>query len=346
MLLAALALSCQREERAVQSAYVTPLWPAVAAGRWGFVDAAGKVAIPCSYRAVEQFAEGRAAVFTDTTWGFIDTTGAMILPPRFHRVNPFANGRARVQTVENPYGFCFIDRKGNIMIPVDTNRQEERDFASSRAAIKTAGKYGYLDPFGRVVIPAQLSAGGKFHDGLAPARLEDRWGLIDTTGTWVVAAQYSWIESPREGVARAQIAESGKPIWCLVDAHGQLVARLAGFSEVGPMAQGRARVKRDNKWGYVDAQGKLVIEPRYAGALSFSEGLAAVQEGPDGTWAYIDRKGKTVIPATFGMADQFRGALAAVQQADRWGYVDKTGKYIWQSGKGELSLPPGLGEEK
>lgn len=346
ILAALLLLSCQREDAPDKTEYVTPRWPASAGGKWGFIDAKGAVVIPFAYKAVEPFAEGRAAVFTDSIWGFVDTTGALVIPPQFHRVNPFADGRARVQTVQNPYGFGYIDHKGNVVIPVDTTREEERDFASRRAAIRRAGKYGYLDPFGRVAIPGPFSAGGKFHNGLAPARLTELWGLIDTTGNWVAPAKFSWMESPREGVARARVTDGGKPIWCLVDARGEIIAQLDGFSEVGPMSEGRARAKKDNLWGYLDPKGKFAIKPQFIDAISFSEGLAGVRSTPGGKWGFINRKGKQVIPESFDLAGQFRGGFAAVQQADRWGYIDKTGKYVWQAGKGELALPPGIGEER
>jgi len=48
------------------------------------------------------------------------------------------------------------------------------------------------------------------------------------------------------------------------------------------------------KYGYIDKTGKIVIEPKFDNAWSFSEGLARVK---------ID---------------------------DKDGYIDKTGKYVWE----------------
>ena len=88
------------------------------------------------------------------------------------------------------------------------------------------------------------------------------------------------------------------------------------------------------KYGYVDANGKVVIELQYDGAQSFSEGLAAVRVGDwsDGKWGYIDEKGKTVIAPQFSEAEMFSSGLAAVSvridSTEKWGYIDKTGKWV------------------
>ena len=63
----------------------------------------------------------------------------------------------------------------------------------------------------------------------------------------------------------------------------------------------------------MDGEGNWVIEPQFASALSFSEGLAGAQstEG-DQLWGYIDKTGAWVIePAFEGVAD-FSEGLAAV----------------------------------
>ncbi|MGK3799683.1 WG repeat-containing protein, partial [Enterococcus faecium] len=45
--------------------------------------------------------------------------------------------------------------------------------------------------------------------------------------------------------------------------------------------------------GYVDEAGKTIVTPKFTGARSFSEGLAAVEEGIK--WGFIDHTGKFVI---------------------------------------------------
>ena len=69
-------------------------------------------------------------------------------------------------------------------------------------------------------------------------------------------------------------------------------------------------VKIDGKYGYADKSGALVIEPRFDGAMLFSEGLAAVKI--DEKYGYIDKAGEWVIEPTFSYATYFSEGLAAV----------------------------------
>jgi hypothetical protein len=53
-------------------------------------------------------------------------------------------------------------------------------------------------------------------------------------------------------------------------------------------------ITQDRKWGYIDKSGNVVIQPQFADARFFSEGLACVT--PDGKkYGYIDKTGQFVI---------------------------------------------------
>ncbi len=99
-------------------------------------------------------------------------------------------------------------------------------------------------------------------------------------------------------------------------------------------------IVKDGKWGYMDQGGKVVIEPQYACAWDFTEGLARVQVGL--YRGYIDGTGKMVIEPQFGWAGRFSCGRAAVhvgatpwgnnlmfyQKHNAWKYIDRTGKQV------------------
>ena len=62
-------------------------------------------------------------------------------------------------------------------------------------------------------------------------------------------------------------------------------------------------IRKDWKWGYMNREGKVVVEPRYDDAEPFCEGLAAVKVGEK--WGYVDRCGMLAIPAQFAWAGRF-----------------------------------------
>src|SRR5690606_33929540 len=55
---------------------------------------------------------------------------------------------------------------------------------------------------------------------------------------------------------------------------------------------------------YATPDKKVVIQPKYAEANWFSEGLASVKVG--NKWGYINKSGKLVIPARYTVAKSFR----------------------------------------
>lgn len=96
----------------------------------------------------------------------------------------------------------------------------------------------------------------------------------------------------------------------------------------------------NDKRGFIDRTGKILIEPRFQGANNFSEGLAVVALSNGGyKEGYIDHNGKLVIAAQFDSARDFHEGLAAVgfdtektrkacddcDPNQHWGYVDRTG---------------------
>jgi hypothetical protein len=92
------------------------------------------------------------------------------------------------------------------------------------------------------------------------------------------------------------------------------------------------------KSGYVDRNGRMVIEPQWDDAEPFADGLAAVGNrhvevdgGVSRTISrqgWIDRTGRVVIPLTWDDAGNFVEGRARVKQGDRWGYVDRTGAVV------------------
>ena len=94
----------------------------------------------------------------------------------------------------------------------------------------------------------------------------------------------------------------------------------------------------DDKRGFIDQTGKIVIEPEWAGANEFSEGRAQVTiEGDIYKIGFIDSLGKMIIPAEFDAAGDFYEGLVAVgvgrfgvhgEGDHKFGYVDYDGKII------------------
>ena len=106
-----------------------------------------------------------------------------------------------------------------------------------------------------------------------------------------------------------------------------LSPKIGGAANAADEKSGLFLIKQNDKYGYIDKTGKVVIEPQYERASDFSEGLAAI--AVEKKWGYIDTTGKTVIEPQFDAAGKFTDDLAPVKVEKKTGYIDKTGKYIW-----------------
>ncbi len=117
---------------------------------------------------------------------------------------------------------------------------------------------------------------------------------------------------------------------------GSDTSRTARRGESGTDDSQLLQIIQDDKWGYMDGNGTIVITPRFEYAFPFSEGLAPVAAGSDGLLAlfgYINRHGQLVIAADFLEAGPFASnGLAYVRvQSGKRGYINR---------KGVLVIPP------
>jgi hypothetical protein len=93
-------------------------------------------------------------------------------------------------------------------------------------------------------------------------------------------------------------------------------------------SEGLAAAQVKKKWGFIDETGKFVIQPQYDSVRQFSNGLAVVFLKDQ--VSYIDKSGKTIFqvpPEQGSIVSDFSEGLAPVKLGQRWGYIDQSGKY-------------------
>lgn len=90
--------------------------------------------------------------------------------------------------------------------------------------------------------------------------------------------------------------------------------------------EGLAAVNIKNKWGYINREGRVVIEPQYTYAFGFTEGLAAVEV--DGEYGFINKDGRMVIEPKYYWANSFTEGLATVQTFDCFQIIDRSGSVL------------------
>ena len=134
-------------------------------------------------------------------------------------------------------------------------------------------------------------------------------GLEDAiTGEVVLPARYHFISLPSEGLVRADL--DGRVAYLDVEGR-ERIPFSAGWETGGDFSEGLARVRRDGLWGFIDAGGEVVIEPRFYFVEDFHDGRALVRnENADDS--YIDRRGERITDRWFDYAEEFRDGYAVV----------------------------------
>ena len=284
---------------------------------WGFIERTGTWSIPPAYVSARPFHAGRAAVAVarkqgrkkKTRWCYVDTDGAAHGPEDgWFKVTDFGEGRAFVE-VEPGDGAVLVDER---LEPV--------------GVAPFGGSNGELD----------VSAlAGRFAEGKAAVRDANtrKWGYVDRDGAWVIEPRFEVASAFSEGLACVRTADNDV---FFVDEAGEVRLRypirylsVSSFSEgLVSMPDAEDSLAR----AYVDHDGEVRIAARRGQGLPFADGRALFEQG-DGKRGYIDRDGKLVIEPTFHHAEGFRDGYARVipdaRKPGRYSWIDSSGQLLF-----------------
>jgi hypothetical protein len=99
--------------------------------------------------------------------------------------------------------------------------------------------------------------------------------------------------------------------------------------------QGLSADGKTVKTGFIDADGKVLVQPVWDAADSTpvlgqlvycNEGFCGVQK--DGKWGFVNTSGSVTIPAQFDSVGPFIEGFARVKLGSQIGFIDKTGRYV------------------
>lgn len=355
--------------------------PVLVKGRYGFIDNKGKLlfSLPQEVINVRDFSEGLAVVGSKlgerhTGWGYIDVSGKVVIQPKYERARSFSGGLAAVRQ-DGKWG--FINQSGELIISFsfDLEDNEEIRFSEGLAVVRYAsppdpkyrGKYGYIDQSGNLAIGPQFSSASPFSEGLAIISIEridrrPKRGYIDKEGEVIIQPQFTVAKDFSEGLAMVQVGEYGTAKVGYIDKTGKLVIapqfdsvydviktpndvskplRYYRSGRERDFSEGMAAVKINEKWGYINKLGQIVIPTQFVYAGQFKEGLAAValRKGNKRVYGFINKSGQFTVQPKYDDVKEFKHGLAAVfftdsqGDIDAWGYIDKMGRYVWKPTK-------------
>lgn len=214
------------------------------------------------YDELYGFHEGLARVCKDKKYGFIDKLGNEIIPCKYDDAKDYDKGIS-VVTLGDKQG--AINRQGDMVIPCkyDNINLCEDDSLAAASINETSG---FIDLEGNIVVPFDYEYCGTFSEGLADVRKNGLIGFVNKNGKLVIPCKYTNSLDFSEGLAGVSI-------------------------------DGGDDGAVDDKWGYIDKTGKIVIP--FQGGLTgspFSSGLSMRYRG--GLTTSYDKNGFPVMHET------------------------------------------------
>ena len=187
--------------------------------------------------------------------------------------------------------------------------------------------YGYVDKDKNVVIPFSFETAHAFKEGMAVVRKDGKYGYINTNGDLVIPCIYYSATDFNEGVAH--VFKDGHPkenrFKGFIDKTGEQVIKCK-YEGNGTFVNGFYKVANDDKYSYMNLQGKLISPFIYEEAYDFNEGVARVKI--NNKYGFINECGKIVIPNIFNSAINFKDGKSRVRILDRMFYIDKNGNEV------------------
>lgn len=314
---------------------------------YGYCDSTKKIIIACKFQeaGLFEYGDGDSARGKDGDWipGYIMRNGD------FHPDPPVENSGVFIYnwnfgptiTLWTPYGFDSCD----YFYPVQND---------------SSGLYGYENCHRQMIIPCRYASVGSFSEGLAPVQFPDgRWAFIDKKGNAKIKfEQCEQLEPFSNGLATVTInGLQGKvnhrgefvfpPVFPTLLDYGSIIASEDGsgnnfmlfnrsgkmidsriFQQFGAAGNGYWLFQFNEHWGYLDKNGKEIINPVYYEASGFTSGLAAVADSTE-YYGFINEKGRVVIPFIYISAHPFSEGLAlACDSSGNWGFINRAGKTV------------------
>lgn len=252
-------------------------------------------------------------------WGYINGEGRFVIEPEYENAADFrGNGIAEVS---EKAGWKLIDRTGKQIM--ESEYLNTYDFSEEKTVVTDASGRSYLyGENGQVLFETEGSIDELSYGMAAFSRKAggDKflWGYIDAEGKVVIEPEYEWAQSFSKDKALVRISEGR---FGLIDRGGKLLEEFEtsmarGLSEDVFIFSSTDEENRQ-RYGYMTADGEVMLDAVYTEAQEFVDGLAIVNAAKDyeSKYGVINKSGEFVIPAEYGQIAALGNGIYAVPEA-------------------------------
>lgn len=154
-------------------------------GKYGFIDAEGRLRIANRYEDVKPFSGGMAAIRIMNHWGFIDKEERLIVQPVYDRVENFHNGTAIVMKEER---LGLIDESGKLVLPIRYDDIQLNQ--QNRWILRQGSLYGLASAAGAIIIQPRYESLTDTGNGFVIVSRNGKFGLLTLHGVNTIPTIY------------------------------------------------------------------------------------------------------------------------------------------------------------
>ncbi|GAB4134515.1 MAG: hypothetical protein OHK0045_01040 [Raineya sp.] len=266
------------------------LFPVFDKGKWGVIDAEGKMVIPIQFWRV--YVSPNAIIVGDTPEdksALYNVQGKLLLPAEFDKITYVIPNEKKWQNI------LLIGRGGKVGV-YDLMKEKfilspEYEFRSISVsnvdaevfALVKEGKTALFNTKGEQVsdFKYQEYGGGTIRsEGYAKVQdLKGLWGVVDKKGREVVPCKYKEMGLSVCNKIIPFMGNNGK--WGYLNVSNGKEIVKPEYDKARNFSSGFGEVEKNKKIGFVDTTGKLVVPLEYEGALNVEKGICFLMKGGD-----------------------------------------------------------------
>ncbi len=318
----------------------TKLYPAMdpSGEMWGYIDAKGNFAIQPMYDDVMNFSCGYARVWLNDEIKFIDNKGKIQPTMSYDYASDFYHKYSTIG-LDDRMGLLGTNLSLSIQ-PFYYYLGTMGDNGLIAALMDDDSKFQYVNAKGDIKIPAMFDSADDFNSGVAIIALGGKYGVINSKGDFTIQPTYKQrLWNMGEGL----VGYNDNDKMGFMDANGNLILP-AMYTNMGVVSDGMIPFQSKTKCGYLDTKGNIVIPDMYLSVSEFYEGCAWVRQSENSAVACINKKNEVLF---YLLKDEvpvrgFHNGLALIQTKTGYKYIDKKNNFIyaWSTKEGGIFNAP------
>ena len=226
----------------------------------GLFNSEGKEIIPISYHWIytDKIDDNIPIVAElDGKEGYINTKNEWVIPPTYRDAFAFRQGLAKVREVRD---YIYINLKGEPVIQdFDADVIEPSD-NTYIVGVRKECKYMVYDLNGNLLDTYDGFINNWSGNGIFGVKKGGKWGYIDGYGKVIIPLEYEEVRNFSEGLAA--VRKDGK--WGYINPKNEIVIPIEFTNkEVGSFKNGGAEYYTDRGAGLINLKGEIIAEPKY-----------------------------------------------------------------------------------